>query len=455
MKVRYLFCALFVCVLGCATAWGQATAQINGTVSDPSGAFIPGAQVTATQTATGISRSVLSNESGAYILPNLPVGPYRIEVSLMGFRTFVQTGIILEVNATRVVNAVLEVGQVAETVEVQADATMVETRATGVGEVITNTQILELPLVGRETQDLISLVGAAAQTGVETQTSRSFAGIARFTIAGGSDRGNSYTLDGASHNETRANLGLPLPFPDALQEFKVETSALPAQYGFRSGGAINAVTKSGTNTFHGSAFWFVRNEVFNARNFFADERDKLKRNQFGGTIGGPIAKNKAFFFFGYQGTKDRRSPSATNAIVPTRAMINGDFSKFASAACQGSNITLPSPFVNNVAPVSALSPAAINMAKRLPVPVDDCGNTTYGVPLKNDEAQYTAKVDYQLNNNHSMFWRYFAYPFKAAVATDFTNNALATQIPGKDDLFQSGVFADTITLGSNLSLIHI
>src|SRR5262245_7692914 len=112
MKVRYLFCALFVCTLGCASVWGQATAQINGTVSDPSGALIPGVEVTATQTATGFRRTAVSNENGAYILPNLPVGPYRIEVSLAGFRTFVQTGITLELNATRVVNAVLEVGQV-------------------------------------------------------------------------------------------------------------------------------------------------------------------------------------------------------------------------------------------------------------------------------------------------------------------------------------------------------
>jgi hypothetical protein len=449
MKVKYLFSALLGCTIGCTTAWGQATAQINGTVSDATGALIPGVDVTATHTATGISRTTLTNESGTYILPNLPVGPYRMEMSLAGFRMFVQTGIILEVNSTRVVNAVLELGQVTETVEVQADAVMVETRATGVGEVITNTQILELPLVGRETQDLIALVGASAQTGQETQTSRSFPGVARFTIAGGSDRGNSYTLDGASHNETRQNLGLPLPFPDALQEFKVETSALPAQYGFRSGGAINALTKSGTNQFHGGLFWFVRNEVFNARNFFADERDPLKRNQFGGTIGGPIAKNKMFFFFGFQGTADRRSPSATNAIVPTPAMINGDFRTFASAACQGRDISLPPPFVNNVAPASALSAAAVNMANRLPIPNDECGNTTFGVPVKNDEAHYVAKVDYQLKNNHSMFWRYFGYPFNAAVGTDFTNNALATAVPGKDDLFQAGAVADTITFGSN------
>ena len=284
----------------------------------------------------------------------------------------------------------------------------------------------------------------------EGQTSRSYAGIARFSIAGGTDRANSYNLDGASHNETRANLGLPLPFPDALQEFKVETSALPAQYGFRSGGAINVVTRSGTNEFHGGAFWFVRNEIFNARNFFADTRDKLKRNQYGGTIGGPIAKNKMFFFFGYQGTKDRRSPSGSNAIVPTPAMIAGDFSQFASAACQTTPLTLPAPFVNNVLPASELSPAAVNMAKRLPVPNDACGNTTFGIPLKNDEAQYIAKVDYQLNSNHSMFWRYMAYPFDAAVGTDFTDNALATGTPGKDDLFQAGAFGDTITVGANI-----
>src|SRR5262249_15104280 len=156
-------------------------------------------------------------------------------------------------------------------------------------------------------------------------------------------------------------------------------------------------------------FWFVRNAVFNARNFFADSRDPLKRNQYGGTIGGPIAKNKTFFFFGFQGTKDRRSPSETNSIVPTQAMINGEFRAYTSAACQGRDITLPSPFVNNVAPLSALSPAAVNMAKRLPPANDACGNTTYGVPLKNDEAHYVAKVDYQVNNNHSMFGRYFGY----------------------------------------------
>src|SRR5262245_39176366 len=159
MTLKHFFGALIVCSFACVTLWGQATGQINGTVSDPSGALIPGVEVTATQTATGISRSALTNESGVYVLPSLPVGPYKIEAALPGFRTFSQTGITLEVNSTRVVNVVMEVGQVTETVEVQADATMVESRATGIGTTITNTQILQLPLVGRQSQDLISLIG--------------------------------------------------------------------------------------------------------------------------------------------------------------------------------------------------------------------------------------------------------------------------------------------------------
>ena len=450
MRLKHFFGTLVLCSFACVTLWGQATGQINGTVSDTSGALIPGVDVMATQTATGIGRSAVTNENGVYIIPSLPVGPYRVEASLPGFRTFVQTGITLEVNSTRVVNLVLEVGQVTETVEVQSDAAMVEARSTGIGTTITNTQILQLPLVGRQTQDLIALIGGAVETGREGLTSRSFPGIARFSIAGGTDRANSYTLDGASHNEVRRNLGLPLPFPDALQEFKVETSAVPAQYGFRSGGAINAVTKSGTNEYHGAGFWFVRNAVFNARNFFADKRDPLKRNQFGGTIGGPVMKNKVFFFGGLQATRERNDSSINRSFVPTAAMLNGDFRTYASAGCQGSNITLAQPFVNNVVSVSQLSPAAVKMAQRLPKPVDECGSTFWGTPFQLNEYEYVSKLNYQFTNNHSMFWRYSAVKYHSPVGTDFTDNPLATTTPGLNSLFQSGTFGDTITIGPNI-----
>ena len=153
--------ALLVCALSCGLVWGQATAQISGTVSDQTGAVLPGAEVMATQTETGIARMTISNETGSYVLPNLPLGPYRVEVALPGFRTFVQTGVVLQVNSSPVINARLEVGQVSEQVEVQANAAAVETRSVGVGQVIENQRILELPLNGRNVTDLITLGGAA------------------------------------------------------------------------------------------------------------------------------------------------------------------------------------------------------------------------------------------------------------------------------------------------------
>src|SRR5436189_5856893 len=165
--LRWVFCALFLCLVTSGLLWGQAgaTAQISGTVKDQSGAVLPGAEVTLTQTETGLTRNAVTNETGSYTLTNLPIGPYRLEASLPGFRTYVQNGIVLQVNSNPVINATLEVGQVSETVEVQANAALVETRNTAVGQVIENQRILELPLNGRQVTDLVVLAGSAVQTG--------------------------------------------------------------------------------------------------------------------------------------------------------------------------------------------------------------------------------------------------------------------------------------------------
>src|SRR5205807_4271671 len=292
-----------VALLACgfvSSGWAQATAQVSGTVKDQSGAVLPGVEVTATQTATGVKRTVLTNETGSYVLSNLPLGPYRLEAALPGFRTFVQTGIVLQVDSNPVVNINLEIGQVSEQVEVQADAALVETRSTGVGQVIDNVRVLELPLNGRQVTDLIILSGAAVGGG-DQGTARTWP-TDFISVGGGLNDGLTYLLDGGTHNDPFSNANLPLPFPDALQEFKVETSAMPAQYGQHSSGAVNSVTKSGTNAIHGDLFEFVRNKIFNARNAFATERDGVKRNQFGGVVGGPIIRNKLFFFGGHQST---------------------------------------------------------------------------------------------------------------------------------------------------------
>jgi len=291
---------VLVCSMTAGVVWAQATAQISGTVRDPSGAVLPGVEITATQTETGIARMTVTNETGSYVLPSLPLGPYRLDAALPGFRTFVQTGILLQVNGSLVVNPTLEVGQVTEQIEVQANAAQVETRTAGVGQVFETQRILELPLNGRQVTDLITASGLAVQTG--TSPGYNMRTGVSISVAGGMTFGVQYALDGAPHLDTLDGTGMPLPFPDALQEFRLSTSTQDASNGMHSGAAVHAVTKSGTNAFHGDLFEFVRNNVFNAIDPFAARDDGLRRNQFGGILGGPIKKDKIFFFAGYQGT---------------------------------------------------------------------------------------------------------------------------------------------------------
>src|SRR5438093_5879557 len=362
--------AVLVCVLTATTFWGQAvsTSQITGTVKDQTGAVLPGAEVSATQMDTGAKRPVVSDETGSYILANLPIGPYRLEVGLPGFRTYVQTGIVLQVGSNPTIPVVLAVGQVSEQVEVSADAALVETRSTGVGQVIDNQRVLELPLNGRQATELIFLSGMATPSlgaGLNSKV-RNYP-TTEVVIAGGLSNGMTYLLDGATHNDPYNNLNLPLPFPDALQEFKVETSALPAQYGHHSAAAINAVTKAGSNDIHGDLFEFLRNGVFNARNTFAPVRDNLKRNQFGGTIGGPLIKNRLFFFAGQQTTIERSTPGQTIEFIPNAQILAGDFTTIASAQCNTTGkVTLRAPYStsaeNRIDP-SQFSPVALNILK--------------------------------------------------------------------------------------------
>jgi carboxypeptidase family protein len=295
-------------LLATAPAWAQATAQLNGRVTDESGAVLPGVTVTATQTDTTVARAVVTDASGNYVMTNLPTGPYRLEIALQGFRTYVQTGIVLQVGASPTINATLGVGNLEQTVSVEAAAPLVDVRSAGISEVVDQQRIVELPLQGRQVTDLIVLAGAAVETG--RPNNRSFQGGVNISVAGGLQFGVAYSLDGAVHNDPQNSGGLPLPFPDALQEFRVATSGLSAQSGMHSGASVNAVTKSGTNRYSGNVFEFVRDKRFNAKSPLApigpDGKrvdDGLKRNQYGGTIGGPVVRDRIFFFAGYQGTR--------------------------------------------------------------------------------------------------------------------------------------------------------
>ena len=355
--LRQVASGLAVVLVTAGAAWAQAgaTAQINGTVRDSSGGVLPGVDVTVTQTDTNFTRSTVTDEGGNYILSNLPIGPYRLQASLSGFRAFQRTGIVLQVNANPTIPIELAIGALAETVSVEAATPLIETRSPSIGAVIENERIEELPLNGRQATDLIVLAGAAvAPGGGANASTRAMQGGVGIAVAGGQTFGVAYLLDGAMHNNPYDNLNLPVPFPDALQEFRLETSTTNANNGMHSGASVNMVTKSGTNLFHGDLFEFVRNHRFNAKDPFArvvnGERvsDGLSRNQFGGTFGGPIATDRVFFFGAYQGTVLRQQPADVFAFVPTAQMLAGDFTTFASAQCNATgNRTLGAPFVNN------------------------------------------------------------------------------------------------------------
>lgn len=448
--VRFALGFVFVCSL----IWAQAisTSQINGAVRDATGLPVAGANVKATQTATGLVRNTQSGADGSFVLTDLPVGPYQLEVSKEGFSKFVQSGIVLQVASNPSVEVSLKVGSVSEQVEVEANASLVETRSAGVGTVMENQRVLELPLNGRQATDLIYLSGMATQvsgaglnSGVRNYPTQDI------SVAGGLSNGLTYSLDGATHNDPYNNLNLPLPFPDALQEFKVETSALPAQYGHHSAAAVNIVTKSGTNGFHGDLFEFLRNGDMNARNAFALTRDSLKRNQFGGTFGGPIVKNKLFFFVGEQTTLIRSTPPTSTEFIPTDQMLKGDFSIYSTGACtaSGQPLALKAPFQNYQVSPALFSAPALNILNfsAFPHTSNPCGQIQYGSRIANDDYNSLARGDYQLSATHSLFGR-FAQAHMYQPSDYDPKNVLALVNANLDFWVNSFVLGDTYLIGT-------
>lgn len=445
--LKFTVILALLCAMNAASAWGQATAQIHGTVQDTSGAVVPDAQVKATQTATGQVRTATTQADGTYVFTDLPLGPYTIEVSKAGFTTAQESGIVLQVSSAPTVNVRLQVGAVAQTVSVEANAIQVETTSMGVAATLMDTQkILELPLNGRNATDLIPLSGLAVLTG--TSPGYNMPGGVNIFIAGGLDFGVQYNLDGASHLDTYDGTNMPLPFPDALQEFRVVTSTQDASGGGHAAASVNAVTKSGTNAFHGDAFEFFRNAALNGNDFFAQQSDGLKRNQFGGVIGGPIKKDKLFFFAGYQGTIVRQNLQSTIEFVPTPAMQTGDFSAYIANNCgtfapgvldAGNHLTIP------------LSPAAVAIAARLPLSTNPCGLVKTGDPVHENDFQAPVRVDYQLNNKQALFARYLIT--RINIKTPYTlapNDLLTTDGVGYDDTAQSLTLGHTYVFSSSL-----
>ncbi len=379
------------------SVWGQGSVTIYGSIQDATGAVIPNVEVRITNTATSAVRVAVTNEAGNYIASQLPAGLYSVRIAKQGFKSYVQDNIATQVDENRRIDVRLEVGATSESIEVQAEATQVETRSGALREVIDSKRIVELPLNGRNPLQLQYLVagsgGVAGKDQAQNET---------VSINGARANSNNYQLDGGDNHDPYFNSPAIFPSPDALEEFSIQTNSYGADKGRNAGAFMTAVTKSGTNQFHGSAFEFLRNEKLNARNFFAKSVPPFRRNQYGGTFGGPLIRERTFFFFSFQGTKERSAPGAVTATVLTQAQRGGDF----SALTRALKDPLGGNFPGNIIPTSRLNqPAQKFLEAFIPLPNSANGLFSFASQQKNDDDQYVGKLDHRLTNNNQLSGR--------------------------------------------------
>src|SRR5580704_15994093 len=396
-SVRFLRAILFSAIgfasisILASSLWGQKNASLRGTVTDQSGGVVVGAKVILTNTGTGISRNATSGNDGGYVFDLVQVGRYKLTVEKSGFTTYIQDGIVLELNQNGRADVSLKVGQATQTVEVTANVAQVDTTNAVLGKVENERAIRDLPLLDRDTLQLGLL-----QAGVFAPDPDDGSGNP-FSVSGQRSESLTFLLDGANNTDFLGNNIVVSPNPDAVEEFKILTNNYDAEYGRTSGGIVNQITKSGTNSIHGDAFEFLRNDVLNARDAFAQDRSAFKRNVFGGTLGGPIKKDKVFFFLAYQGGRRREGQTATDVAVLSPAERTGDFSALLS---QQNPVQLVNPitgadYTNNQVPVNPV--IANYIAKYLPLP-NGPNNEFFASPVASiNDDQGIAHFDYNMS----------------------------------------------------------
>src|ERR1700734_1595104 len=390
---------LALVLLGGSTALGQGTsASLTGQVTDNSGAIVPGATVTATNTDTGLAQTTNTNGEGIYLIAPLPPGHYKLTVEARGFERYVQTGVELSVNVNSTQNVALKTGSVQETVTVFENAELINTTTPELGTTVNEAAITQLPLNGRDPSSLVLLApgtvgvvggggsGFGRQPGI--QAGFSFPTETGASANGGRQGSTEYHLDGLPHMDNYLGLTAPFPNADAPQEFRAITNNFNASYGFAPGAVVSVETRSGSNSFHGGGFEFLRNKDLNASNYFTGSVDPLRRNQFGGYVGGPVKRDKIFFFLNYQGTRGFSSATSNFTQTPTAAMLAGDFSAIPTTLCPpgGKNTPVGCPFATVGGKPNQVNPALFNQAA---VTV-----TTTGLPLGGDAQNTPGGVFY-------------------------------------------------------------
>src|SRR6266700_5757888 len=413
-KARSLF---FAILLACAVSSAQQiTGNIRGTVSDPSGAVVQNAMVNVRQIETGLVRTATTDRGGSYLLLELPVGHYRLEVAATGFQKYLQDGISLDVNETAAVPVHLAVGSEKELVQVQADAELIQPTVTSLGQVVHKREILDLPLNGRDFSQLGTLqAGVMPLTAGLLEAGGSLREQQGYAVNGQRPESNNFLIDGAN-NFNGVDGGFVLEPPiDAIEEFRILTHNSNAEFGHNLGSTTNIITKSGTNNVHGALWEFLRNDVFDATNYFGKTTEPLKQNQFGGTIGGPIRKDRSFFFGYFEGLRNRQGET-DSSTVPSLAERQGDFSAvcpegFSGGFCNNPNhqlfnVFLNRPYINNQFDMSFLSPLSQNLLSYFPSPNNGTNVYTATQVVHQDTNQFGLRLDQYFGAADVLNFRY-------------------------------------------------
>src|SRR6266850_564892 len=420
-RFRSLLIVLSLSLISLPVFSQKYTGTIRGIVLDSSGAMVPNAQVTATNTATNAERSATATDGGEYVIPDLPAGTYTVKGKGKGFKETVATGVELHVASTANVNLKLEVGSTSETVTVEAQTVRVETSSAGLGEVVTGDQVRELPLNGRSFVQLTQLQPGVSPDNTFDPKKKGLESGVDFSVNGNPTTNNLFLVDGANNNDIGSNRTILIyPSIDAISEFKMLRNSYGPEYGQASGSVITIVTRSGGNAFHGGVSYFGRNDKLNASEFFAarqgaaaaaagvplpnDGKDKLRRNDYAYNIGGPILKDRLFFFWSQEWNKEIRGQTR-RACVPTQAERNGDFSQGVSCGADAPDSALvPGGIIANPDPTGLL------IAQLLPLPniglSVDGKNWSLSTPTSINWRQENLRLDYNLTKKHTATFRY-------------------------------------------------
>ena len=461
----FLVCIGLVSALARPAAGQAVTGTIVGTVTDSTGAIVSGAKVTISNTGTGLTRTFVSDKAGEYTAPSLPTGTYVVTAEMAGFKTAALSGVELGVSQRVRIDVALELGAMTESVTIEAATPLLQTSSSELGTTVVEEQIQTLPLNGRNFVSLTRTVPGVLRgipgANIDGAGSLAWRASASFSANGQRARDNNYMLDGVDNNETWLQTVVLFPSVDSLDEFKLQTSTYSAEFGRSLGGVVNLQIKSGTNSYRGSGYEFHRNDAFDANNFFNNRAGRPKpdfnQNQFGGTLGGPVFKDKTFFFFDYQGHREEQGQTFLST-VPSELMRQGNFSELTRPIYDP---VTGQPFQGNIIPSNRWDSASTNILNELYPPPNTTGSRgTSGQQVNNylinpvkerQDNQFDLKVDHNLTANNRFFSRYsYEKTHRLQPATLPHGDAGATFGAGDGNIKAQGfAFNDTHSFGSN------